>query len=578
MYTLFFKARNNNNIYFKIIYAILVIGIALVISFGPIAQTVGYAQDSSSNPFMPVVEFITTTIITDYAISSTLVAAGVTAALVPNITTALCILLISAGISVCVALIINLLTNEDFLNFMGQSVWEGFLYQVDLVKCALVVTGTEFSKLITKIKQWFGVMPEFPTTFDELPVHEVSSEAEALAYYSKDNYKVERVNSDDDYYDYVVGPDTLLHFPRNNGLFAQKSFPDSITFGDDLIIEEDPNEEAKFVIKFKNSSFCMKRFYALAVPSAVLTPLVCHDEEKLYFSSVSLNSLWGGLFCSFNDQNLMFSFDGGNTYCNTYYNAGNISHINYNGVNHYLYCGMPDGTLIRPTNYDNLMYLLFYKNATLLHTPTNIDYAKDVSDINPGHLDNISNAGNVIGSIKSGSSVSDIGYYNKNSTYKKSKDQTNDIINTGVKPNSVALQGTTINTGDITDTTEIADCIDVSDVVTSDKATTDVIEELPMPVENYWIDGIELIKASGMSIADKFPFCLPKYLYNQLNILVSDEKEPIFHIPFHIESANLNYDVEIDLTRFDSLLKITDFFLVAILIVGLIFATKKIQF
>lgn len=575
MYTLFFKARNNNNIYFKIIYAILVIGIALVISFGPIAQTVGYA--AIAEEVAPVISTIVSAVAGYLATDAIFVATGLAAASIPLTIYGFLFILCAAGIGCCVSQIVKCFTSPSFMEFMGKDSFIS-LSKFDLAKSALVLSGTEFSKLITKVKQWFGVMPEFPTTFDELPVHEVSSETEALAYYSKDNYKVERVNSDDDYYDYVVGPDTILHFPYNNGPFAQKCFPDRITFGDDLIIEEDPNEEAKFIIKFKNSSFCMRRLYALAIPSAVLTPLVCHDEEKLYFSSVSLNSLWGGLFCSFYDQNLMFSFDDCTNWYRAYDDSSNGLYISYSGKNHYLYCGMPDGSLIRPTNYDNLMYLLFYKNATLLHTATNIDYAKDVSEINPGHLDNISNAGNVIGSIKSGSSVSDIGYYNKNSTYKKSKDQTNDIINTGVKPNSVALQGTTINTGDITDTTEIADCIDVSDVVTSDKATTDVIEELPMPVENYWIDGIELIKAAGMSIADKFPFCLPKYLYNQLNILVSDEKEPIFHIPFHIESANLNYDVEIDLTRFDSLLKITDFFLVAILIVGLIFATKKIQF
>lgn len=575
MYNLFFKARNNSNIYFKILYAILVIGVALVISFGPIAQTVGYA--SVAEQIAPVVSTIVSAVAGYLATDAIFVATGLAAASIPLTIYGFLFIICAAGIGCCVAQIVKCFTSPSFMEFMGKDSIVS-LSKFDLAKNALVLSGVEFSKLITKVKQWFGVMPEFPTTFDELPVHEVSSEAEALAYYSEDNYKVEKVTSDDDYYTFVDGPDTLLHFPGHNGAFAQKCFPNLITFGDDLIIEEDPNEEAKFVIKFKNSSFCLKRNNALAPPSAVLTPLVCHDEEKLYFSSVSLHGVWGGLFCSFKGQPLEFSFDDGSNWYIPYNNSTYGLHISYNGKNHRLYCGMPDGSLIRPTNYDNLMYLLFYKNATLLHTNTNIDYANDVSDINPGHLDNISNEGNVIGSITSGSSVSDIGYYNKNSTYSKSKDQTNDIINTGVKPNSIALQGTTANTVDITDTTEIADCIDVSDVVTSDKATTDVIEELPIPVENYWIDGIELIKVAGMSIAEKFPFCLPKYLYNQLNILVSDEKEPIFHIPFHIESANLKYDVEIDLTRFDSLLKITDFFLVAILIVGLIFATKKIQF
>ena len=91
----------------------------------------------------------------------------------------------------------------------------------------------------------------------------------------------------------------------------------------------------------------------------------------------------------------------------------------------------------------------------------------------------------------------------------------------------------------------------------------------------------KLIKFSAEGIADKFPFCLPKFLYNQLNILVADAKDPKFKIPFKVESANLSGDIDLDLTmggKAKTVTKITDFFLCAALLVGLVFATKKLEF
>ena len=54
-----------------------------------------------------------------------------------------------------------------------------------------------------------------------------------------------------------------------------------------------------------------------------------------------------------------------------------------------------------------------------------------------------------------------------------------------------------------------------------------------------------------------------------------------FNIPFNVESANLSGDIDLDLTmsgKAKTVTKITDFFLCAALLVGLVFATKKLEF
>ena len=57
--------------------------------------------------------------------------------------------------------------------------------------------------------------------------------------------------------------------------------------------------------------------------------------------------------------------------------------------------------------------------------------------------------------------------------------------------------------------------------------------------------------------------------------------DPKFKIPFKVESANLSGDIDLDLTmsgKAKTVTKITDFFLCAALLVGLVFATKKLEF
>jgi hypothetical protein len=117
----------------------------------------------------------------------------------------------------------------------------------------------------------------------------------------------------------------------------------------------------------------------------------------------------------------------------------------------------------------------------------------------------------------------------------------------------------------------------VTDTATGEETKIDAPAEEAIPFDL----GPKLIKSSAEGIADKFPFCLPKFLYNQLNILVADAKDPKFKIPFKVESANLSGDIDLDLTmsgKAKTVTKITDFFLCAALLVGLVFATKKLEF
>ena len=104
-----------------------------------------------------------------------------------------------------------------------------------------------------------------------------------------------------------------------------------------------------------------------------------------------------------------------------------------------------------------------------------------------------------------------------------------------------------------------------------------------MPTDNVipFDVGPKLIKFSAEGISDKFPFCLPKFLKEQLNIMVSDPKDPKFSIPFEVKSAKLKGDIDLDLTmggKAKTITNITDFFLCAALVVGLVFATKKLEF
>ena len=185
---------------------------------------------------------------------------------------------------------------------------------------------------------------------------------------------------------------------------------------------------------------------------------------------------------------------------------------------------------------------------------------------------------------------------NKDVTYNSKKDRTKSITDAIKSTGKADVKGkVTLDSVGLSESTAIdtVKSLDVSDVIgvvgvsATDLAVTDTATgeetKIDAPAEEAipFDLGPKLIKFSAEGIADKFPFCLPKFLYNQLNILVADAKDPKFKIPFKVESANLSGDIDLDLTmsgKAKTVTKITDFFLCAALLVGLVFATKKLEF
>ena len=115
-------------------------------------------------------------------------------------------------------------------------------------------------------------------------------------------------------------------------------------------------------------------------------------------------------------------------------------------------------------------------------------------------------------------------------------------------------------------------------------AINSVFEKIPSPSEvaqavsdvvigeddgNYRLDSV---------ISDKFPFCIPFDLIDSFRVLLADPIEPVFEIPLIIDHGDFSFkdSIEIDLTKFDSLLPIIQFFVLLFYVAGLILATRSL--
>ena len=115
-------------------------------------------------------------------------------------------------------------------------------------------------------------------------------------------------------------------------------------------------------------------------------------------------------------------------------------------------------------------------------------------------------------------------------------------------------------------------------------AINSVFEKIPSPSEvaqavsdvvigeddgNYRLDSV---------ISDKFPFCIPFDLIDSFRVLLADPIEPVFEIPLIIDHGDFSFkdSIEIDLTKFDSLLPIIQFFVLLFYVTGLILATRSL--
>ena len=115
-------------------------------------------------------------------------------------------------------------------------------------------------------------------------------------------------------------------------------------------------------------------------------------------------------------------------------------------------------------------------------------------------------------------------------------------------------------------------------------AINSVFEKIPSPSEvaqavsdvvigeddgNYRLDSV---------ISDKFPFCIPFDLIDSFRVLLADPIEPVFEIPLIIDHEDFSFkdSIEIDLTKFDSLLPVIQFFVLLFYVAGLILATRSL--
>ena len=115
-------------------------------------------------------------------------------------------------------------------------------------------------------------------------------------------------------------------------------------------------------------------------------------------------------------------------------------------------------------------------------------------------------------------------------------------------------------------------------------AINSVFEKIPSPSEvaqavsdvvigeddgNYRLDSV---------ISDKFPFCIPFDLIDSFRVLLADPIEPVFEIPLIIDHGVFSFkaSIEIDLSKFDNLLPMIQFFVLLFYVTGLILATRSL--
>lgn len=134
--------------------------------------------------------------------------------------------------------------------------------------------------------------------------------------------------------------------------------------------------------------------------------------------------------------------------------------------------------------------------------------------------------------------------------------------------------------------------VDISSIQQEIIDPAEQVKPEPEPGTNPGIDpnpsedgeyGLNLDDYRTPSLFDRFPFCLPKDLISCFTAFSSEQKAPTWEVTMPAISFGSNYSiaepgsVEIDLTKFDSVIKILRSIIVVIYIGGLVILTKKIM-
>lgn len=533
----------------RIVTALFIFGLCLVLAFSVIAPPIAYANEI--NQVFEVVGFIVGSVGGGFAASAVLVAAGITtAAGFSSVVIAFLIILCAVGIGIGVAGIIHIFTSEESLDMFGVEFWKALSTCWDNTKMRFVCAAAVFAGLVQKVKVFFGVAPD--TYFSSMPYQEYDT-------FDGMNYKSEfgLVGSSDSYhYDF----DKYILQDINNSDVNDIA---EVSIDDDLTMSL-KKTDGYFNVSWLGNDLRFNIIYdtGLSFSYGVTKPILIGEE--LYFCS---SKTWG-----FNSVH--------NFYKNNLptFNGKGLNFHNYvtDSSGQYYYCCKSDGSFVFPNSLANFFYLVFIKDYTIITSAEKINVV-DVSELAD---EDTSVLGNLSGTIASGINATVIGKYAKQSTYDKDKDIVSGLAGSigSSATGDVTITAAEVPNVKVDENTDVSSAVTITDVTANDVVNSETGTEVMLDAQTAWVTGLNTLKIASAGISDKFPFCIPSYLSEQLNILVGEEKKPIFVIPFKIQSANINESITIDLTKFDKLLTVTDFFLVAILVVGLAFSTKKLLF
>lgn len=569
MVTKMFELRQSDKLVAKILVAFFVVALALVIALAPPLETAAYA--SATNYVCEAVGVIVGAVAGSLTTSAVLQAAGITSvAILSGSVSALLAFLAAMGIGMAVSALITTLTSEKSLDSFGVTFWKALKDSWDDKKQKVICSAAVFQMIVSKIRQALGIESKdnnsgYSSTFKAVTAVPTMSDFDLPE---------------------LDGTAARYHEIRDGGVVGDiKSLYDSnkIYFRTDSVYIDSGN--CYYCDVFNVSTYNDP-------PVLALTPCINIKAKEMYLPIISVTL---GVYAS------PFTYYGFFVNSNTCYKGNHIFtgsngdevNIIQDGIGYHLYCIQPDGKIVKPESIANLIYLVLYKNYNVVATKISDDVLSgndNVSDVSESDAAEVNTFDN--GDLKNLGKTKSL-----DATYSEKNDRTKGIYDS-IKSTgkSTEVKGkVTLDSVGISDATTIdaVGSLDVSDVIgvvgvgasdisVPDTATGDDVP-VDVPTDNVipFDVGPKLIKFSAEGISDKFPFCLPKFLKEQLNIMVADPKEPKFSIPFEVKSAKLKGDIDLDLTmggKAKTVTKITDFFLCAALLVGLVFATKKLEF
>lgn len=585
-----FELRQSNKLAAKILVAFFVIALAMVMAFAPPVETVALANEV--NQVCAAVGVIVAAVTGSAVAGGMLATAGVTAtaAILTGTVSAFIAFLVAMGVGMTVASLIRLLTSESSLDKFGVSFWKTIKDVWDYNKQKVVCTAATFQMICAKIKQALGIdgtAPE-PTASDYIFITSSAPTIDDLGLPTLNSWNLE----EDKLPKPLTGVASIgsLYYGKS-GQEAQKTTYVSNYYIGTYRTSGDIYGNIGLVVDDATYAFTT----GVAIQEScgfVSIPIVNKASKSCWFIA---SEAWQTAFAGgYRSSIAKLKINGSDL--KTY--SGNTGEYCYYSVsNGYLVAYVVDdnGKIIKPKSVENFLYYTFYLGYrpafaygdSKNHDKTILDNHSNIKDMSDADYKKVTTESSDLRKTRT---------RNKDVTYNSKKDRTKSITDAIKSTGKTDVKGkVTLDSVGLSESTAIdtVKSLDVSDVIgvvgvsATDLAVTDTATgeetKIDAPAEEAipFDLGPKLIKFSAEGIADKFPFCLPKFLYNQLNILVADAKDPKFKIPFKVESANLNGDIDLDLTmsgKAKTVTKITDFFLCAALLVGLVFATKKLEF